>query len=188
MKKIIFLAFFSFAFSSISIAQVELKINPLGVLLFNNANIVGEYMVNEDIGIEAGIGLVYGKYGGIINEEFTRSGFRLLLAGKYYFTPEDGGDKFYAGIYLRPRTVTYTDDNDDNVDRGFKRSAFGVGLMTGYKWVGARGITFEFGGGLGRALGKNSILDNNSEPVDIPRLLRLDGFLRLSIGYRFGGE
>jgi hypothetical protein len=184
MKKLIVLALFAFAVSNTAIAQIELKINPLG-LLFNSPDIVAEYLVNEDIGVELGIGLVYGSYGNdIFQQDLTRSGFSLLVAAKYYFSPDDGCDKFYAGLYLRPRTISYNDDDNGGIDEGFKRSAIGVGLITGYKWVGARRITFEIGVGLGRALGKKNTYNDNTSTYDFPNF-RFDGFGRLSVGYRF---
>lgn len=117
-----------------------------------------------------------------------RSGFSFLAAGKYYFNPDQGCDKFYAGVYLRPRSLTFKDSDDsDGVDYGYKQSAIGFGLMTGYKFVSAKGITFEIGFGLGRALGaKNTVNDSNST-YEIPSL-GIDGFGRLSVGYRFGGD
>lgn len=187
MKKLIVLAMFAFAISSTSIAQIELKINPLG-LLFNSPDIVGEYLVNEDIGVEVGIGLIYGSSSFDLGEDFTRSGFSFLAAGKYYFNPDDGCDKFYAGLYLRPRTRSFKDnDESDNIDYGYKQSAFGVGLMTGYKWVGARGITFEIGFGLGRAYAAKNTVNDEDSTYEIPSL-GIDGFGRLSVGYRFGGN
>jgi hypothetical protein len=186
MKKLIVLALFSFTYLGVIKAQIELKINPIGILIFNTADIVGEYLINENIGLELGIGLIYGNYGGIVDRDFDRSGYRLLVAGKYYFSPDDGCDKFYAGLYLRPKSVTFT-NNDDNVDFGFKQSSLGVGLMSGYKWVGARGITIEFGGGLGRGVRKRTTLNDNSKTLDLPSL-KLNVFLRLSVGYRFRGD
>jgi len=186
MKKLIVLALFAFAISNITTAQVELKINPLG-LLFNSPDIVAEYLVNEDIGVELGIGLVYGSYAAGLTDDLSRSGFSLLVAGKYYFNPDDGCDKFYAGAYLRPRTVSFNDDDGDGFDSGFKQSAFGVGLITGYKWVGARGITFELGLGIGRAFGAKNTYNDNNNNIDFPSI-GIDGFGRLAVGYRFGGN
>ena len=68
MKKLIVLALFAFAVSNTATAQIELKINPLG-LLYSSPDIVAEYLVNEDIGVELGIGLVYGSYGNDIFQQ-----------------------------------------------------------------------------------------------------------------------
>lgn len=188
MKKKILMALVSFTFLGVTNAQVELKVNPLRILLFNSSDLVGEYIVNDNFGVELGVGALYGEYGEIVDLDFKRSGFRVFAAGKYYFMPEDGGDNFYAGIYLRPRKVTYEDIDDSNdLDYGFQQSAFGVGLMTGYKWVGARGITFELGGGLGRGVGKKNIYNDDENTIRLPSL-KFDGFLRLSVGYRFRGN
>ncbi len=181
------IALLGFTFLGKTHAQVELKINPLRILLFNSADIVGEYAINEDFGVELGFGLRYGTYGELLDQELDRSGFRFLAAGKYYFGPKEGTDRFYAGVYLRPKSVTFEDNDGNDFDSGFKQSSIGVGLMLGYKWVGARGITLEVGGGLGRGVNKKTTLNNNDNTINIPSL-NIDGLLRLAVGYRFGGN
>lgn len=184
MKKLILLAFFAFAISNTSIAQIELKINPIG-LLFNSPDVSAEYIVNEDIGVEFGLGLEYGKQA---ITDYKRSGFNVFVAGKYYFSPDDGADKFYAGAYLRPRSRKFTDDDGDGFDFGYKQSAFAVGVIVGYKWVGARGILFELGFGAGRAFGeKFSYNDSSNNNFEVDGF-GIDILGRLAVGYRFGGN
>lgn len=183
MKKLIVLAMFAFAISNTTVAQIELKINPIG-LLFNSPDLSAEYIVNEDIGLEFGLGFEYGTQN---LTDLKKSGFNVFLAGKYYFSPDDGADKFYAGAYLRPRTRKFTDDDNDGFDFGYKQSAFAAGILVGYKWVGARGILFELGFGAGRAFGDKITYNdsnNNSEEVDG---FGVDILGRLAVGYRFGG-
>ena len=187
MKKVILIALLSVTYLGLSQAQVELKVNPVRILIFNSADLVGEYIVNENIGVELGAGVLYGDYGKIVNLDFDRSGARLFAAGKYYFIPKNGGDNLYAGIYLRPKKVSYVDNNLDDYDYGFKQSSFGVGLMAGYKWVGNQGLIFELGAGFGRGVLKKNTYNDNSNTIKLPSL-KIDGFLRLSVGYRFGGN
>lgn len=183
MKKFIVLAVFAFAVSNTAIAQIELKINPIGAL-FNSPDISAEYIVNEDIGVEFGLGLEYGKQA---ITDYKRSGFSVFVAGKYYFSPDDGADKFYAGAYLRPRSRNFTDEDDNGFDGSYKQSAFAVGVLVGYKWIGARGILFELGFGAGRAFGeKLKFTDGtNTEEVDG---FGIDILGRVAVGYRFGTD
>lgn len=186
MKKLILLALCAFAISSTSSAQIELKINPIG-LLFNSPDLSAEYIVNEDIGVEFGIGLEYGETNGVLTEGLKKSGFSVFVAGKYYFSPDDGADKFYAGAYLRPRTRKFTDNDDDGFDFGYKQSAFAAGILAGYKWVGARGILFEIGIGAGRAFGDKITYNDENNNFETDGF-GIDFLGRLAVGYRFGGD
>ncbi len=179
MKKLFLIVLSAtFLFTS-SNAQIDIKVNPVG-LLFNSPDFSGEYIVKEDIGIEVGLGL---EYGNTLFGNLQKSGFNIFAAGKYYFNPNHGGDNFYAGIYLRPRQKTFTDE--DNELGGFKTSAFAGGVMFGKKWVSSKNIVFELSLGLGRAFNnKVTYVDpNNDQSV---RGLGLDGIFRFAVGYRLG--
>ncbi len=184
MKKLnLFFVALAFCFSTSLSAQLELKINPIGIL-FNSPDLGIEYVLTDDIGVEAIIGLDYGNATlGIADIE--RSGYKIRLAGKYYFSPQDGGDRFYAGLYLGPRSQTLSDSDDtDGVDFGYKISAFTAGAMVGFKWVSQRGILFEIGLGAGRAFGETIELNDTNNTEEIPTF-GLDFISRISVGYRF---
>jgi len=186
MKKLIVLALFAITSIGSINAQVDLKINPLGIL-FNRPEFSAEYLVNEDIGVEATIGIVYGK--NVV--DLDQSGYRLTLLGKYYFSPDDGNDKFYAGAYLGPRsrkiTNSYEDFTGASVDSGYKVSAFAAGVVVGYKWVSARGILFELGFGAGRAFGEKLTWNDDDSSGDFDGF-GFDVIGTLAVGYRFGGK
>jgi len=188
MKKLIVLALFAFGFTT-SQAQIDVSINPLG-LLFSNPDLSAEYIVNENIGVELTLGAVYGKTAALgLGEEFrlSKSGYKVRLSGKYYFKPNNGGDRFYAGVYLGPRSTKQTGDSAVwGEDYGYKVSAFTAGVNLGFKWVGDNGIVFEIGGGAGRAFGnKIEFIDpDGSNPV--VEGFGIDGFGKLSVGYRLG--
>ncbi|NNC82970.1 MAG: DUF3575 domain-containing protein [Flavobacteriales bacterium] len=165
--------------------EVELKINPVGAL-FGFFDVAGEYMVNENFGAELSLGLVTGKATTVDVEgaDPTKSGFGVMGYGKYYFSPDQGCDRFYAGVYLRQRSWKVEDgDNEDYA--AFKRSIVGAGIGVGYKVVGDSGILFEIGFGIGRAISeKNEWVDENNEGGEFPNL-GVDGIGRLAVGYRF---
>ena len=165
--------------------QLDLKINPIG-LLFDSPDLVAEYGLSSDFGVELGFGINYGD-GGIGEVALDRSGYNILAAGKYYFGPNNGCDKFFAGVYAKQRAFSLTDEDDtDNFDYGYKSSRFAVGLLTGYKWVSDRGIMLEFAAGLGRAFSEKTTFNDEDNNLTLPSL-GLDGVWRVAVGYRIGG-
>jgi len=192
MKKFILTICMISAFMFTSQAQIDLKINPIG-LLFGSPDLSGEYVVNENIGVELSAGILFGKVigSGIFGGEgLDKSGYRIRASGKYYFSPDDGADGFFAGLYLGPRSRPTTGEpvdtgNGTSYEPGAKTSAFSLGVLIGYKWVSEKGIIFEIDGGLGRGLGNKITLNDLDNPTEV-RGLGLDGVLVMSVGYRFG--
>jgi len=186
MKKLMLAICLIGAFTFSSQAQIDLKINPLG-LLFGSPDLAGEYLVSEDLGVELSAGVLFGK---VLTSDLNKSGYTIRLSGKYYFNPEDGCDKFYAGIYLGPRSRKTTGDLVDlgtggSYEPGAKISAFAGGISAGYKWVSDSGVVFELGAGLGRAFGDKITYNDSNNPESINGL-GIDGFGILSVGYRIG--
>ncbi|NNK79993.1 MAG: DUF3575 domain-containing protein [Flavobacteriales bacterium] len=175
--------------SSISAQEtIELKFNPIGTL-FGNINVSGEYLVSDDFGAELTVGLLFGNYGSgeIDGIEAKRSGFGVMGMGKYYFSPEDGCDKFYVGAYLRQRSFSVEARNSDDSDEyaAFDRDIFAGGFALGYKWVGEKKISLELALGAGRAFSeKNEWSDPDNEGEAFPDL-GVDFISRLAVGYRF---
>lgn len=168
----------------VSNAQIDLKINPLGAL-FSSPDVSAEFNISESIGVEASVGIAFPKYT-VNGEEFKTNGFGLLGAGKYYFGPEDGCDKFFAGLYARYASTTGSSSvSDDEVSN----TRVGAGLLIGYKWVSNKNIIFEIDAGFGRAFVNDYELSSgdSTDLSDIP-LLNFDGVFRLMVGYRLGGN
>lgn len=164
-------------------AQSEIKINPLG-LLFSSPDISAEFAVQDNIGIEAKVGISYLKYT-LGSEQFKSSGATVGGQGKYYFNPSDNIDGFYAGLYLRGGNNKFT--SSVSATNAYSRTYFAGGLSTGYKWVSRNNIVFEIGGGLGKNFMYKLKGDGgNVDLASIP-LVNIDGFIRLDVGYRFGG-
>jgi len=163
----------------------EVRINPIGAL-FGNIDLSGEYFVSESFGAELTLQALIG--GGPSDDIFDtrRSGFGVMGMGKYYFSPDDVCDKFYAGIYLRQRSWEITaEDVDGSQFAGFNRSVFAGGFALGYKWAGSEGIVFELALGGGRAFSEsNEWTDEDNQGVEFPTL-GVDFISRLAIGYRF---
>lgn len=169
-------------------AQVEVKLNPFG-LLFGSPDLSGEYFVTPNFGAELTLSAEMGKYTTLSGDDFDpkKSGFGVMASGKYYFSPKE--DKscsgFYAGVYIRQKDFKVTDDSNSGFV-AFKRSIVGTGFLLGQKWVSKNGMMYELVGGLGRTLSeKNEWIDEEGVADDADLELGLDGILRFSIGYRF---
>ncbi len=184
MKKIIVLSLFCVLTFKIQ-AQTELKINPLG-LLFSSPDLSVEFAAAENIGVEPFLGVSFLKLT-VDGDGYKSNGFNYGVNGKYYFNPDKGIDKFYAGIYMRGGNSKYTGQGSNSGD-SFSRNYVGLGLSLGYKWVSRQNIVFDVGAGIGRKL-VNKYTDASSSNVDLSgiTILNLDGFFRFGVGYRFGG-
>ena len=126
IKNIKLIAIFIIGCSIQSQAQVEFKVNPIG-LLFGGIQAEMEIQMRKDIGMAIEV------IGG------PEIGGGVLLHGKYYFKAE-GLDKGYIGIMA-------------GYFGGEIGEGFGFGFEGGYKWVGSRRVLFEIALGLGRAVG-----------------------------------
>ncbi len=160
-------------------AQFELKAGPIG-LLFDSPDISGEYLINQDIGIQATLGLDYGDFN-LNYDQSSKVGVAARLQAKFYFKPKIKADGFYAGLYAGPEflSVEYTDwdvlgNNQVNEEKG---TIFSAGMLIGYKWLGKRNILFEMAGGAGRNYGE---LAN-----DVINTGQYDFMWLIAIGYRF---
>jgi hypothetical protein len=184
MKKLILAIAFMSSFAAVQ-AQTELKINPLG-LLFLSPDLSAEFAVSEDIGIEPTVGISFLKLK-VEEESLKSTGLSYGVQGKYYFNPDKGIDKFYAGIYLRGGNSTFTSSTAGDNDK-LTQNKLGIGLALGYKWVSKKNIVFELGGGLGRKLFNKFNVESGSTNLSNVPILNFDGFFRFSVGYRFGGD
>ncbi len=183
-KSIFFALLFTAIFTQVATAQIEVKINPVG-LLFSRVSANVEFVVSDDFGVEGSPFIDFLSLDLGDGDKYKTFSTGLMGAGKYYFGPRDGADRFYAGAYLRFRGGKYTVENGDDSD-SFTRTRLAVGLLTGYKWVSRKNVVFEIGFGLGRSITDNiKTNDGFSEDVaDIP-LVNFDFIGRLAVGYRF---
>jgi hypothetical protein len=182
MKQKLFLLAMLIVFATNGFSQIEVKFNPIGAL-FGQIPLSTEYILNDNMGIEATLGYYYKKTGDF--QDVSKSS-GLVTSGlfKYYFSPDKGGDKFYAFPYVRyvTRSFTFNDATYGDIEASY--SAFGVGFGLGYKWVADSGILLDFGFGAGKNFTSDySYSDPNySSDVSIPGINFLG---RISVGYRF---
>lgn len=184
---LILLALCFLALSFESKAQFEVKINPIGTL-FNNPEISGEFLLDDNIGIAAGVGLRYGDRT-ILGENYTSNGGSLKILPRYYFSPKQGADRFYAGIYAKVIQQKYR-SAIFNQDIEINRSKVALGFFSGFKWVGDSGVLLDINAGFGRAfinrLTSDQIQDTALSVADLLNI-NFDLIGSISLGYRIGG-
>lgn len=155
-----------------SFAQIEVKVNPIG-LLFGGISASGEYILNDNMGVEASLRLASTT---LVDVKTT--GFGAGASYKYYFSPDKGADKFYVYGYLDYVGGKGTDSASATLT--YSRVAAGFGA--GYKWVADSGLLFDIGFGIGRNLSSNwTWSDGQTTSINFP--LDLNG--KLAIGWRF---
>ncbi len=185
---------FFFAATPAAFSQLEVKVNPLGIIWGGDIDVSIEYAVSPSFGIEARIPFRGGNLT-ILDEKFSRFKTGGIISGKYYFNPELSADKFYAGMYGKYINTSFNSEIANSTNN-FKRNRFALGMLIGYKWVSNNGILFDINFGLGRALSTNysfeSDIDEN-EQIDLTRgfealsnLIKVDLVSSISVGYRFG--
>lgn len=151
-------------------ANMEIKINPIGVL-FGNADIGIEF-IRDGISFEVFPSFISRTVG---ITDLRYSGLGLGAAARYYFNPEYArATKLFMAPYARfSRTSTRFANQDNRTN-----TRFAVGFMVGYKWKSQGPITFELAFGLGR----NFVNDwSFGDDFNGDR----ESLGRLAVGYRF---
>ena len=171
-------------FLSKATAQVDLTVYPIGIL-FGDLSVGADFNLGESLSVEASLGYGAGKESGLKYSSIPVTGVL-----KYYFNPDRGCDKFYADAFLKFINRGYKDkDANDGIEYGdYTQARFGFGLGLGYKVVSKKGIIFDIGFGVGRAIVDNTKFDDsngNNIAVDWPEIM-FQG--KLGVGYRFGGK
>jgi len=165
-------------------AQVEVKINPIGAI-FQSPDVSVEYIATDNFGIEGRVG--YGWSNFSVNDlEYSSKGLVFIGAARYYFNPNNGGDKFYAGVYTKFKNSSFVDDPFTDEDASVKYRRLAAGPVIGYKVLAKNEkITFDINFGVGKAF-SNTYSDNASDSFKtIVPLTSLDLISTLAVGYRF---
>ncbi len=158
-------------------AQHDVKLNFLS-FLFNQYGIGYENVLNEQMGLGATANLYTQKEGG---EKYV--GWNIAPEFRFYFSPDDDAEGFYAGPYLKYRSIKYTDDFQDD---DFTNTGVALGLGLGRKWVADAGFLFETYLGIGKYLVNNYKFTENDSYEDVTDYLPdIDIRVGLIIGWRF---
>lgn len=185
MKKLFFLTLSIFTFA-LANAQIEAKINPFGAI-FGKPDLSGEYIVSDNFGVELTVGVAFGKVSGVSidgSEDPKQSGFGVKLAGKYYFSPDEGGDGWYGDLYLRQETLNIKYGSEfENSD--YKSNIFAGGVEFGKKWVFDSGFLIDVAAGLGRPFSEKREYINSDSDYNTEFEIGIDFTGKFAIGYRF---
>lgn len=176
LKSFALIAMFSGAFFFNTHAQIDVTLNPIGIL-WANVSVNGDFVVADNFSVEGSLGLGSGK---LAEQEWNNFNFTTL--GKYYLNPEDGADNFYLDAFLRYVNRNYEATNDFG---SATTNRFGIGFGLGYKVVADNGFVFDIGVGGGRALYSNTDYEIDGDDFGSGwNKIMLNG--KLGIGYRFG--
>lgn len=180
MPAVIFAIFFALSAEQAK-AQVDLTANPIGIL-FGDFSVGADFALSEQFSIEAAVG-----FGSNSILDVKGANVPVTAIGKYYFSPKNGADGFYADVFARYvyRKWNY-EDNSGFAD--FTTNRVGLGFGAGYKIVSTGGFVFDIGLGAGRAVVDKNVYEDstgNREDLNWPDLM-FQG--KLAIGYRFGGK
>nr|MBS0037323.1 DUF3575 domain-containing protein [Saprospiraceae bacterium] len=167
-----------FGFTSKSVAQVDVTINPIG-LLWGNISLGADFALSENFSIEGQVGYSSGDEG---NSKY--SGIPITAYGKYYFNPNRGTDKFYLSAFTRFVSRSYKDDDGSTSNFEYTQTRLGLGVGLGYKVVSAGNFVFDIGFGVGRAIIDNTNFKSGDDEilVDWPDIMFAG---KLAVGYRF---
>ncbi len=189
MKQSILIPLALFCFLSIHSvqAQVDVKINPVGIL-FNNLNAAVEFGIKDNFGIEVTPGFGWNKLNLENDNDYKGNVLRLGVNGRYYLNPNDKGlNGFYIGAYSRYAGGSYKFESDSETEK-FNSTRLSLGFLLGGKVVARNEkLIFDFGTGFGRALiYKFTDPDGQDEAnlSDIP-FLNWDIPFYITVGYRF---
>ena len=170
-------------------AQVEVKINPIG-LLFGSISGSVEGLLGERgiIGVEAMAGYKFPMENSLFAENVGKStGFEASGLVKLYFNPDLGGDGYYFFPYVQYVNYNVDFNEDPYGDVEINYNAFGAGIGGGWKFVGEEGLLIDIGAGIGRNFTENYDIDNSEyeDEEDGEIFLPFNFLARVSIGYRF---
>ncbi len=192
MKRLLIIVLLSCTALSMQ-AQFELKINPV-TSVFGSVDVQGEYLVNENFGVELSLQPFFWKTNGLIDSSHSsadkKSGFAEKLRFKYYFDPFNGADQSYLDAFMTHFSVVYTNYSNEKlsiINEINKESYVGMGLEYGRKTAFDSGLIFEYAIGFGAHLYDNHIItDGNNQVVYEGEYAPLFVSGKLVIGYRFG--
>ena len=139
-----------FLFSNYSLAQTEIKINPLA-FLNGSFDAYCEVGITKKWSIEARNGFSTSK-----TDQRVKNIFRVMGTVKYFFKPSNRIDNFYVAPYLKFQEIHRKAADEKSI-----KSRLSSGILLGYKLVSKQKIVFEIAAGAGRIFASNYIYRAN---------------------------
>lgn len=154
----------------------EVKINALGLLVFEWLDVSYEYLINNESSF--GTGLLIGVNNDNDLDQYRK--FSLTPYYRRYFSSKFARGFFVEGFGMlhsyENHIYNYYYDQNGNYNQNYSRNNqtdFAVGISVGGKFISKKGFTTEIYLGVGRNLGAN---ENDLQAV---------GRGGISVGYRF---
>jgi len=168
--------------STATFAQIDAKINPISTI-FGSPDLSVEFAAGPKIGVELSAGPNFGSLT-LDDTSIKRRGFTGILTGKYYLNEDMGNDNLSIGLYAKGKVINFTAEGNET-DKA-NRQKIALGFAVGQKWVSKNNVIFSIDGGIGRNI-SNVIEGDEDASFNLANLpfFNLDGFFRLSVGYRF---
>lgn len=166
-------------------AQVDATISPGGFFLFSNFFLGSDFVLSDNVSLEARIGGGYSR-GSVEELDYEELRLPVNMLIKYYFNPERGADKLYVNGFLGFVHNDLRAANDSGFS-AYRETRFGTGIGLGYKLVTEKRFVLDVGINFWRPLIETTVSRSNT---DGPRVSRpsIVGGRRISLGYRFGGK
>lgn len=187
----------------------EVGLNPFGYI-FGNYNAMAGYHLSESTSLFAEVAYQRYKYVqtgldtnfNVYTEDIIYSGFSIAPEFRFYFGPDYGNDRWFAGLYLKARFLStsgqpYVGVNEDDEFVPYDTKSFSVipGVTVGYEWVTNSGFTITFWTGAGYAVVYNEKTNPEFTPSSDPfwtgfstvvsTINKLDGRGGITLAYRF---
>lgn len=193
MKHFVLLLFSFACFNSTLSAQVDIKMDPISLILSKNIKGGVELALTEEFSLD-----IDGLYSGRTNipipavPSIPWKSYGTRIIGKYYLSPKYSHDRFYFGAYLKYR---------NNRGNGFVHNRATFGMISGLKFFVIENFYMELGFGMGRRFYsslKNPVGDFIDGLLDEPivegvvdyfsrGIGKVDFTSRLLLGYRIKG-
>jgi len=170
---------------------LDAKVN-FGGLLFNSYGGNFEYILNEQMGVSFGVDYFGKTFDDFGLDDYKLSGLRLTADFRFYFSPDDDAEGFFAAPYVKYRNwktsgwSSTVDENGNVVDLDYSMTGIAGGLIIGKKWVTDSGFLFELNGGAGKYLTNTvTYTVDGYDPLVGPTLFDIDFRFGILIGWRF---
>lgn len=190
-KSLILAFLFLLGYTQTTKAQIEVKVNPLG-LLFSSPDLSVEGVIKENVSAELKFSYDSRDWE---NLNIKYKGYGATLLGKYYPKPKGMADGIYTGLFIKYKSLNLDLNTEAGNGSGTIRR-LGPGVLAGYKFVSDSNVVFDINAGIGRMFmsrlevtGDGSIADQELERDFNGRFpFKTTGLFSIAIGYRFGGD
>ena len=183
---LILLVFFTYSISAFG--QLELKADPVGLLIGDRFNFSAEFNITHRVAIEAGVSYYWGPLTinsrfGAFAEEYAYEEIRPAIFVKFFSNGDGNHTGFQLGPYFIAEIETHREDqydidfrNEFGFDPNFTNvRKLGFGFFIAYKWIFWDRLVLQ------PLIG----FDINLQSAFRDKVTDIGGDQRMMVGYRF---